>query len=106
MRGFFFLRVALALVLVSALSAGGARANGIVEVKSPGGITAWLIEDHTLPLIAVDFQFDGGSALTLRRQLQDSGDSADAPAASGAAGAEDADVPHTPTWLCRARCWP
>jgi zinc protease len=62
MRG-LFLRAALALVLLSALAAGGARANGIIEVKSPGGITAWLIEDHTLPLIAVDFQFEGGSAL-------------------------------------------
>ncbi len=62
MRG-SIVRVALAFFLCVALSAGGARASGIVEVKSPGGITAWLTEDHTLPLIAVDFQFDGGSAL-------------------------------------------
>ena len=59
----FALRGALALVFAIALSAGTARAADIVEVKSPGGITAWLIEDHTLPLIAVDFQFDGGTAL-------------------------------------------
>lgn len=35
----------------------------IREVKSPGGITAWLVEDHTLPIIAIEFSFkDAGSA--------------------------------------------
>jgi len=53
----------LAAILAMALSVGGAQAGGIVEVKSPVGVTAWLIEDHTLPLIAVDFQFEGGTAL-------------------------------------------
>ena len=57
------LRGALALLFAAVLSMGVARASGIVEVKSPGGITAWLIEDHTLPLIAVQFSFDGGAAL-------------------------------------------
>jgi len=59
-------RAALALLLALALSAGAAQAAAIVDVKSPGGITAWLIEDHTLPLIAVDFQFEGGTALDPR----------------------------------------
>jgi zinc protease len=31
-------------------------------VKSPGGITAWLVEEHSVPLIAMRFAFDGGSA--------------------------------------------
>jgi zinc protease len=57
------LRGALALLFALMLSAGAARANGIVEVKSPGGVTAWLIEDHTLPLIALQFSFEGGAAL-------------------------------------------
>ena len=57
------LRSALAVVFAAALFVATAHASGIVEVKSPGGITAWLIEDHTLPLVAVDFQFDGGTAL-------------------------------------------
>ena len=34
----------------------------IQEVKSPGGITAWLVEEHSVPLIALRFAFDGGSA--------------------------------------------
>ena len=34
----------------------------IQEVKSPGGITAWLVEEHSVPLIALRFAFDGGNA--------------------------------------------
>ncbi|MCM2344638.1 MAG: insulinase family protein [Alphaproteobacteria bacterium] len=35
----------------------------IQEVKSPGGITAWLVEDHTLPIISLTFSFkEAGSA--------------------------------------------
>ncbi|MEE4010956.1 pitrilysin family protein [Roseibium sp. FZY0029] len=39
-----------------------AQAVEIQEVTSPKGITAWLVEDHTVPIIALDFSFDGGSA--------------------------------------------
>lgn len=35
----------------------------IREVKSPGGITAWLVEDHNLPIISIEFSFkDAGAA--------------------------------------------
>ncbi len=35
----------------------------IREVKSPGGMTAWLVEDHTLPIISIEFSFkEAGSA--------------------------------------------
>jgi zinc protease len=37
-----------------------AHATEIKEVKSPGGIKAWLVEDHKLPLIAMQFAFRGG----------------------------------------------
>ena len=33
----------------------------IERVKSPGGIEAWVVRDAAVPLIAVDFAFDGGS---------------------------------------------
>ncbi|MDX8526216.1 pitrilysin family protein [Mesorhizobium sp. MSK_1335] len=40
-----------------------ARAEmNIQEVKSKKGITAWLVEDHSIPLVAIRFVFDGGSA--------------------------------------------
>jgi zinc protease len=36
----------------------------IKEVTSPGGIKAWLVEDHSIPVLAIDFGFAGaGSAL-------------------------------------------
>jgi zinc protease len=33
----------------------------IQQVKSPGGISAWLVESHNVPLLALRFAFDGGS---------------------------------------------
>ena len=33
----------------------------IQEIKSPGGISAWLVESHTVPLMALRWAFDGGS---------------------------------------------
>jgi zinc protease len=38
-----------------------ARAIEIKEVVSPGGIKAWLVESRTIPLIAMQFSFEGGS---------------------------------------------
>ncbi|MCR4521257.1 MULTISPECIES: pitrilysin family protein [Bosea] len=35
----------------------------VQTVRSPGGVEAWLVEEHSLPLIAVDFAFDGGASL-------------------------------------------
>jgi len=35
----------------------------IEEVTSPGGITAWLVEDHSIPFVALDIRFEGGTAL-------------------------------------------
>jgi len=39
-----------------------AQAMKIEEVKSPGGITAWLVEERSVPLVAMRFAWDGGSA--------------------------------------------
>ena len=52
----------LALVLVARFAAGPAHAFDIQEITSPGGIRAWLVEDHTVPLIAMGFSVEGGSA--------------------------------------------
>jgi zinc protease len=35
----------------------------IEEVTSPGGIDAWLVEDPSIPFVALEFWFPGGSAL-------------------------------------------
>ena len=44
------------------LPASRAVAMNIQVVKSPGGITAWLVEEHSVPLIGMRFAFEGGSA--------------------------------------------
>lgn len=55
-----------ATVLLSALflvlPAITARAEvAIQEVKSDSGVSAWLVEDYSVPIIAIRFVFDGGS---------------------------------------------
>ena len=39
-----------------------AQAIDIQKVVSPGGITAWLVEDDSIPLISMSFAFEGGAA--------------------------------------------
>lgn len=52
--------VLLAVVLLPQLAQA---ANNVREVISRGGVRAWLIEDHALPLVTMNFSFEGGSAL-------------------------------------------
>ncbi len=55
---------ATVLVLFAALvflPVSAANAVDIQTVKSPGGITALLVEDYTVPLIAVSMAFTGGA---------------------------------------------
>ncbi|MBX6323604.1 MAG: insulinase family protein [Rhodospirillaceae bacterium] len=56
--------MALLAFLLWAFAAATAQAKGlpVQEVASPGGIKAWLIEDHSTPLIAVSVGFHGGAA--------------------------------------------
>ena len=43
-----------------------ARAEiAIQNVTSPGGITAWLVEDHEIPFTALEIRFKGGTSLDL-----------------------------------------
>jgi len=34
----------------------------IQKIKSPGGIEAWLVEEHSVPLISLRYAFDGGNS--------------------------------------------
>jgi zinc protease len=60
-----FLRFAPLLVslLIGVAVSPPAAAMKIDRVVSPGGIEAWLVQDHTIPALALDFTFRGGSAL-------------------------------------------
>ncbi|MGB3244300.1 MAG: pitrilysin family protein [Sulfitobacter sp.] len=57
--------VKLILVLILTLTATlPARAEvNIQEVTSPGGITAWLVEEHSIPFVALEIRFRGGASL-------------------------------------------
>lgn len=53
----------LALSLWAALAAFPAAAIDIQEVTSPGGIKAWLVEEHSIPFTALEIRFRGGASL-------------------------------------------
>lgn len=55
MRFFFAALIALALPAQAELP--------IQKVTSPGGITAWLVEDHGIPFTALEIQIRGGTSL-------------------------------------------
>ncbi|MBZ9886973.1 insulinase family protein [Mesorhizobium sp. BR1-1-3] len=48
-------------ILFLILPALTARAMEIQSVTSPKGITAWLVEDYSVPVVAIRFVFGGGS---------------------------------------------
>ena len=54
--------VALLLLVAAFLPDRPAAATDIQRLVSPGGIEAWLVEEHSVPVIAVNFAFRGGSA--------------------------------------------
>lgn len=59
------LRSALQAVAVGVLALGFpnlAQAVDVQEVISPGGITAWLVQDDTVPVTAIEFTFKGAGA--------------------------------------------
>lgn len=43
------------------LPTSGAYAMEIEGTTSPGGVKAWLVEEHSVPLVAMRFAFEGGS---------------------------------------------
>lgn len=55
----FLCALGVALSLVSPAMA----AVEIQEVKTPGGFTAWLVEEHAVPFTALEIRFRGGASL-------------------------------------------
>lgn len=55
-------RTLILALMIAVTSFAHARAAEVQRVVSPGGIEAWLVEDHSLPLVAMEFSFAGGSA--------------------------------------------
>ncbi|MEL6168845.1 MAG: pitrilysin family protein [Pseudomonadota bacterium] len=57
------IRFALAAVAVLFAAIPARAAVYIQEITSPGGITAWLVEEHTIPFAALEIRFKGGGTL-------------------------------------------
>lgn len=55
----FFLSVCTVFVMALPSNA----AVDIKEVKSEAGLTAWLVEDHSIPFVALEIRFRGGASL-------------------------------------------
>lgn len=57
------IRAILAVLAALWLAQPALAAVEIEEVTSPGGITAWLVEEHSIPFVALDIRFKGGASL-------------------------------------------
>ncbi|MCB1366279.1 MAG: insulinase family protein [Rhodobacteraceae bacterium] len=56
----------LTLAAFLILAALPVRADQNIQiVTSPGGVTAWLVEEHSIPFIALEIRFRGGTSLDL-----------------------------------------
>lgn len=55
--------IRVAIKIFFAMLAVPAYAIDIQEVMSRGGIKAWLVEDHSIPLTAITLEFKGGASL-------------------------------------------
>ncbi len=56
-------RIYLAFIALLTFSVVAQAEVKIQEVTSPGGITAWLVEEHSIPFTALEIRFLGGASL-------------------------------------------
>jgi zinc protease len=54
---------ALFLAATIVVASPALAAVEIQEVESPGGITAWLVEEQSIPFVSLEVRFQGGAAL-------------------------------------------
>jgi zinc protease len=57
------IRFLAAALCALGLALPASAAVEITEVISPGGLTAWLVENHEIPFTALEIRFDGGASL-------------------------------------------
>lgn len=56
------LRILLAIMLAATAATAAAATTDIQRVRTPRGAEAWLVEERTVPVIAVEVAFRGGAA--------------------------------------------
>ncbi|TDE36033.1 M16 family metallopeptidase [Antarcticimicrobium sediminis] len=57
------MRALFTALILMVLALPAMAAVKIQEVTSPGGIRAWLVEDHSIPFTALELRFRGGTSL-------------------------------------------
>ncbi|RYH09656.1 pitrilysin family protein [Tropicimonas sp. IMCC6043] len=57
------IRLVLAFTLALLASLPARAAVDIEEVTTPGGVDAWLVEEHSIPFLALELRFQGGASL-------------------------------------------
>jgi zinc protease len=57
------IRFVLSIVGLMLLAIPASATVNIKEVNTPGGLTAWLVEDHSIPFMALEIRFRGGGSL-------------------------------------------
>ncbi|MEP1613113.1 MAG: pitrilysin family protein [Roseobacter sp.] len=57
------MRFILSMAATICLSVPAFAEVDIQEVKTPGGLTAWLVEDHSIPFTALEIRFRGGASV-------------------------------------------
>ncbi|MFD2204385.1 M16 family metallopeptidase [Kiloniella antarctica] len=62
-KKYYLLKACIGIYASLMCASGASRAEEIIEVVSSGGVKAWLIEDHSNPIISVKFAFTGGSSV-------------------------------------------
>lgn len=59
----FTAAVGCLVALVLLVAPAPARAIDVATIKSPDGLTAWLVQDNANPMVTIHFAFEGGAAL-------------------------------------------
>ncbi len=57
------IRAVLSAIIAVFLPLSAMAAVDIEDVKTPGGFTAWLVEEHSIPFAAIEIRFRGGTSL-------------------------------------------
>lgn len=57
------IRILLAFTLALAASLPARAAVDIKEITTPGGFDAWLVEEHSIPFVALELRFRGGTSV-------------------------------------------
>lgn len=60
-RQLVFVRIAMAFIALMLATLAASAEMKIQEVVSSKGVRAWLVEDYTVPIIAMRFAFEGGT---------------------------------------------